>query len=138
MTGGKAIFSKLTGDSTVAALVGTRVVPETGLLGDANFPQVIYRATDDESLSESYGSAGSLVATTYEVASTARTHAGAVALSLAVRAALDRQTGVWGGITVLGCFEQDGGASDTENVSAGPGGLVYVVEHEYRLVYRTS
>jgi hypothetical protein len=85
-----SLVATLTGDATVAALVGSRVYP-TVAKRDATLPLIVYqRITTDRY--DSLATVADLAAGRFQVACWADSYAGASALADAVRAALDHQS----------------------------------------------
>jgi hypothetical protein len=105
MNAGKAIYGRLSTVDAVSALVGNRIEPlESGQARE--YPRIAYDP-DDAERPGGYTSGSGITFTDVSVYCVARTYAGAVALATAVRDAMDRQTGTWGGVVVQGCFFQN-------------------------------
>jgi hypothetical protein len=130
---GKAIYSKLTGDAAVAALLGTRVYPEQAPQDGRTFPLVVYAASDEEVVRSYAGSSG-LESRNVTIECAARTYAQAQDLAAAVKAALDGADGVFGGVTVRGFFLEDQNDAVETNV-AGEDFNVFVASQTYLVWY---
>lgn len=98
MNEGKAIYSILTGDSAVSALVGSRVYPQIAAQGAA-FPFVVYLA-NDLTPSDTKSGVSTLDEVRYEVLAIAETYAEAADLNEKIRTALDRYTGTVSGVVI--------------------------------------
>ena len=98
MKEGKAIYSILTSDSDVSAIVGTRVYPQIAAQGAA-FPFVVY-LINDLTPSDTKSGVSTLDEVRYEVLAIAETYAEAADLNEKIRTALDRYTGTVAGIVV--------------------------------------
>jgi hypothetical protein len=98
MNEGKAIYSILTSDSDVSAIVGTRVYPQIAAQGAA-FPFVVY-LINDLTPSDTKSGVSTLDEVRYEVLAIAETYAEAADLNEKIRTALDRYTGTVAGIVV--------------------------------------
>ena len=98
MNEGKAIYSILTSDSDVSAIVGTRVYPQIAAQGAA-FPFVVY-LINDITPSDTKSGVSTLDEVRYEVLAVSETYAEAADLNEKVRTALDRYTGTVAGIVV--------------------------------------
>jgi len=91
MTEGKAIYSILTSDSDVNAIVGTRVYPQIAAQGAA-FPFVVY-VLQDTSPSDTKSGVSTLDEIRYDIVVASETYAEASDLTNKIRTALDRYTG---------------------------------------------
>jgi len=98
MNEGKAIYSILTSDSAVSAIVGTRVYPQIAAQGAA-FPFVVY-LINDITPSDTKSGVSTLDEVRYEVLAIAETYAETADLNEKIRTALDRYTGTVSGIVV--------------------------------------
>lgn len=98
MNEGKAIYSILTGDSAVSALVGSRVYPQIAAQGAA-FPFVVY-LVNDLTPSDTKSGVSTLDEVRYEVLAIAETYAEAADLNEKIRTALDRYTGTVSGVVI--------------------------------------
>lgn len=98
MNEGKAIYSILTGDSAVIALVGSRVYPQIAAQGAA-FPFVVY-LVNDLTPSDTKSGVSTLDEVRYEVLAIAETYAEAADLNEKIRTALDRYTGTVSGVVI--------------------------------------
>ena len=95
---GKAIFSILTGNAPVEALIGTKIFPNVARV-ETEFPFVIYDVTG-ETPTDYKDSASSLDTTSVMVSCYAETYAGAADLAQKVRTALDRTSVTYNGVIV--------------------------------------
>ncbi len=130
---GKAIYSQLTGDAAVLAIVGTRVYPQASTQNV--YPLIAYEIEqeNEDAISTMRGKEFFVTLTMVcggpdvtDAYSQART------LSAAVKTALDRQSGTWGGINVGGCFFN--GATEQEFTEGANSEALYVeVEHTYHV-----
>ena len=98
MNEGKAIYSILTADSDVNAIVSGRVYPQIAAQGAA-FPFVVY-VINDLTPSDTKSGVSTLDEVRYEVLAIAETYAEAADLNEKVRTALDRYTGTVSGVVV--------------------------------------
>ena len=98
MTEGKAIYSILTSDSDVNAIVGTRVYPQIAAQGAA-FPFVVY-VLQDTSPSDTKSGVSTLDEVRYEIVAAAETYAVLADLTEKIRTALDRYTGTVAGVVI--------------------------------------
>ena len=98
MNEGKAIYSILTSDSDVSAIVGTRVYPQIAAQGAA-FPFVVY-LINDLTPSDTKSGVSTLDEVRYEVLAIAETYAEAADLNEKIRTALDRYTGTVSGVVI--------------------------------------
>ena len=98
MTEGKAIYSILTSDSDVSAIVGTRVYPQIAAQGAA-FPFVVY-VLQDTSPSDTKSGVSTLDEVRYDIVVASETYAEASDLTNKIRTALDRYTGTVAGVVI--------------------------------------
>lgn len=98
MNEGKAIYSILTADSDVNAIVSGRVYPQIAAQGAA-FPFVVY-VINDLTPSDTKSGVSTLDEVRYEVLAIAETYAEAADLNEKIRTALDRYTGTVSGVVV--------------------------------------
>lgn len=98
MTEGKAIYSILTGDSAVSALVGNRVYPQIAAQGAA-FPFIVY-VLQDTSPSDTKSGVSTLDEVRYDIVVASETYAEASDLTNKIRTALDRYTGTVSGVVI--------------------------------------
>jgi hypothetical protein len=132
---GPAIYSKLSGDAAVAAIVGTRIFPEDVPQTLRTFPLIVYTMGDAEHLSNFTGSSH-LANRRVTIESAAMTYEAAQGLADAVRAAFADQSGTWGGITVQGAFIES--QSDAQqSIVAGEDYNVFVIEQEFLIWFAT-
>jgi hypothetical protein len=105
-----AVVSKLASVAGVTALIENRVYPSYDRQTDRTDPLAVY-SLDITPITDFDGPTGVMTAV-LEIAAIAETYAEAVALGKAIYAALEFQSGDWGGVTVQGCFMQDEGERD--------------------------
>ena len=98
MNEGKAIYSILTNDSDVSALIGTRVYPQVAAQGAA-FPFVVY-VLQDNTPSDTKSGVSTLDEIRYDIVAAAETYSELSSLTERIRLALDRYTGTVSGIVV--------------------------------------
>ena len=98
MNEGKAIYSILTNDSDVSALIGTRVYPQVAAQGAA-FPFVVY-VLQDNTPSDTKSGVSTLDEIRYDIVAAAETYSALSSLTERIRLALDRYTGDLGGIEI--------------------------------------
>lgn len=98
MTEGKAIYSILTGDSAVSAIVGNRVYPQIAAQGAA-FPFVVY-VLQDTSPSDTKSGVSTLDEVRYDIVVASESYAEASDLTNKIRTALDRYTGTVSGVVI--------------------------------------
>lgn len=98
MTEGKAIYSILTSDADVNALVSGRVYPQIAAQG-ATFPFVVYLLTN-VGPSDTKSGVSTLDEVRYDIVVAAETYAVAADLTEKVRAALDRYSGTVAGVVI--------------------------------------
>jgi len=103
----QALYGKLSTTAGVTALVGTRIYPhQQPPSGTRTYPLLAYKP-DNREPARLLSGAASLYMRTIDVAAMARTYASAEAIMAAVVAALDNQSGTWGGVTIQGAFLDD-------------------------------
>lgn len=98
MNEGKAIYSILTTDSAVSAIVSTRVYPQIAAQGAA-FPFVVY-VINDITPSDTKSGVSTLDEVRYEILAVAETYAESADLNEKIRTALDRYTGTVAGVVI--------------------------------------
>lgn len=98
MTEGKAIYSILTSDSAVSAIVGNRVYPQIAAQGAA-FPFVVY-VLQDTSPSDTKSGVSTLDEVRYDIVVASESYAEASDLTNKIRTALDRYTGTVSGVVI--------------------------------------
>jgi hypothetical protein len=98
MNEGKAIYSILTNDSDVSALIGTRVYPQVAAQGAA-FPFVVY-VLQDNTPSDTKSGVSTLDEIRYDIVAVAETYSQLTDLTEKIRTALDRYTGTVEGVVV--------------------------------------
>ena len=98
MNEGKAIYSILTSDSDVSAIVGTRVYPQIAAQGAA-FPFVVY-VLQDTSPSDTKSGVSTLDEVRYDIVVASETYAEASDLTEKIRTALDRYSGTVAGVVI--------------------------------------
>lgn len=123
MTEGKAIYSILTGDSDVNAIVGTRVYPQIAAQ-EAAFPFVVY-VLQDTSPSDTKSGVSTLDEVRYDIVVASETYAEASDLTNKIRTALDRYTGTVAGVVIDSIQFID---LDADN---DPGTETYLTSSEY-------
>lgn len=95
---GKAIYSAITGDGTLAGLVSTRVYPDRAVQ-QATLPYIIYTAIDTQPTDTKDG-ASALDIVRVQVDTFASTYDSANTISERVRTVLDRKTGTVGTLSI--------------------------------------
>ena len=123
MTEGKAIYSILTSDSDVSAIVGTRVYPQIAAQGAA-FPFVVY-VLQDTSPSDTKSGVSTLDEVRYDIVVASETYAEVSDLTNKIRTALDRYTGTVAGVVIDSIQFID---LDADN---DPGTETFVTSSEY-------
>ena len=123
MTEGKAIYTILTDDSDVSAIVGTRVYPQVAAQGAA-FPFIVY-VLQDTSPSDTKSGVSTLDEVRYDIVVASETYAEASDLTNKIRTALDRYTGTVAGVVIDSIQFQD---IDADN---DPGTETYLTSSEY-------
>jgi len=98
MNEGKAIYSILTNDSDVSALIGTRVYPQVAAQ-EAAFPFVVY-VLQDNTPSDTKSGVSTLDEIRYDIVAAAETYSELTDLTEKIRTALDRYTGTVEGVVV--------------------------------------
>ena len=98
MNEGKAIYSILTENAGVSAVVGTRVYPQVAAQGAA-FPFVVY-VLQDNTPSDTKSGVSTLDEIRYDIVAAAETYTALSSLTERIRLALDRYSGTVSGIVV--------------------------------------
>ena len=98
MNEGRAIYTILTEDAGVSAVVGTRVYPQVAAQGAA-FPFVVY-VLQDNSPSDTKSGVSTLDEVRYDIVAAAETYTELSSLTERIRLALDRYSGTVSGIVV--------------------------------------
>ena len=98
MNEGKAIYTILTEDAGVSAVVGSRVYPQVAAQGAA-FPFVVY-VLQDNTPSDTKSGVSTLDEIRYDIVAAAETYSELSSLTERIRLALDRYTGTVSGIVV--------------------------------------
>jgi len=98
MNEGKAIYSILTNDSDVSAIIGTKVYPQIAAQGAA-FPFVVY-VLQDNSPSDTKSGVSTLDEIRYDIVAAAETYTELSSLTERIRLALDRYTGTVEGVVI--------------------------------------
>ena len=98
MNEGKAIYTILTEDAGVSAIVGNKVYPQIAAQGAA-FPFVVY-VLQDNSPSDTKSGVSTLDEVRYDIVAAAETYATLSSLTERIRLALDRYTGTVSGVVV--------------------------------------
>ena len=123
MTEGKAIYSILTSDSDVSAIVGTRVYPQIAAQGAA-FPFVVY-VLQDTSPSDTKSGVSTLDEVRYDIVVASETYAQVSDLTNKIRTALDRYSGTVAGVVIDSIQFTD------LDVNNDPGTETYLTSSEY-------
>jgi len=129
----EGIFSLLSADSGVAALVGSRIYP-TQAPQNVTYPCVVYQRVGAERAHHTTGASG-VSEVRMQVASLAESYSGAKALGAAVRAAMDAQRGMWGAVDVLGSTIH----SEMDVLDASPKSdarRLYGIQQDYGIFHR--
>jgi hypothetical protein len=98
MNEGKAIYSILTTDSAVSAIVSSRVYPQIAAQGAA-FPFVVY-VINDITPSDTKSGVSTLDEVRYEILAISENYAEAADLNEKIRTALDRYTGTVAAVVI--------------------------------------
>ncbi len=98
-----ALFTQLTDDPGVSALVDERVFPEFAPMTNQTYPQIVI-ATPDAANEPTFDGPINLMDEKIDVVAIAKTITDVVAVAKAILAAIDGQTGTWGGTVIKGCF----------------------------------
>ena len=98
MNEGKAIYTILTEDAGVSAVVGSRVYPQVAAQGAA-FPFVVY-VLQDNTPSDTKSGVSTLDEIRYDIVAAAETYSALSSLTERIRLALDRYSGTVSGIVV--------------------------------------
>lgn len=98
MNEGRAIYTILTEDAGVSAVVGTRVYPQVAAQGAA-FPFVVY-VLQDNTPSDTKSGVSTLDEIRYDIVAAAETYTALSSLTERIRLALDRYSGTVSGIVV--------------------------------------
>lgn len=98
MNEGKAIYSILSSDSAVNAIVGTRIYPQIAAQG-ASFPFVVY-VMQGTTPSDTKSGVSTLDEVRYDIVAAAETYAEVSDLTNKIRTALDRYTGTVAGVVI--------------------------------------
>lgn len=98
MNEGKAIYSLLTSDAAVNALVNGRVYPQIAAQG-ASFPFAVYLLTDIDP-SDTKSGVSTLDEVRYDIVVAAQTYAAAADLTEKIRTVLDRYSGTVAGVVI--------------------------------------
>ena len=123
MTEGKAIYSILSSDSDVSAIVGTRIYPQIAAQGAA-FPFVVY-VLQDTSPSDTKSGVSTLDEVRYDIVVASETYAEASDLTEKIRTALDRYSGTVAGVVIDSIQFID------LDVNNDPGTETYLTSAEY-------
>lgn len=123
MNEGKAIYSILTSDSAVSAIVGSRVYPQIAAQGAA-FPFAVY-VLQSNSPSDTKSGVSTLDEVRYDIVVASETYAEASDLTEKIRTALDRYTGTVAGVVIDSIQFQD---IDVDN---DPATETFVTSSEY-------
>lgn len=123
MNEGKAIYSILTSDSAVSAIVGSRVYPQIAAQGAA-FPFAVYILQNVEP-SDTKSGVSTLDEIRYDIVVASETYAEASDLTEKIRTALDRYTGTVAGVVIDSIQFQD------IDVNNDPATETFVTSSEY-------
>jgi len=123
MNEGKAIYSILTSDSAVSAIVGTRVYPQIAAQGAA-FPFVVY-LINDITPSDTKSGVSTLDEVRYDIIVASESYAEASDLTNKIRTALDRYSGTVSGVVIDSIQFTD------LDVNNDPGTETYLTSSEY-------
>ena len=103
----RAIYGKLSGDTDITAYVANRIWPHTTSPNEkVLYPCIIYKL-DNRDPGRKYVGQCTLTNRTVDIAVMADTYSDVLAITEIVVDILDNQSGIWGGVTVKGCFHQD-------------------------------
>jgi len=130
---GKAVYSKLSGDTGVAALVGTRIFPNDSKSND--LPQVIYQLKQLE-VGKIYGGFSGMDTIELHVFCLSTDYDSVMSLINAVQTSLDGQSGQWGDREIYLCDQtelNDNSEIDAEadEISLYDFELVYSVKYKH-------
>jgi len=123
MTEGKAIYSILTSDSDVNAIVGTRVYPQIAAQ-EAAFPFVVY-VLQNVDPSDTKSGVSTLDEVRYDIIVASENYAQASDLTEKIRTALDRYSGTVAGVVIDSIQFID------LDVNNDPGTETYLTSAEY-------
>lgn len=123
MVEGKAIYSILTGDTDVNAIVSGRVYPQIAAQGAA-FPFAVYVLQNTDP-SDTKSGVSTLDEVRYDIVVASETYAEASDLTEKIRTALDRYSGTVAGVVIDSIQFQD---LDVDN---DPGTETFVTSSEY-------
>jgi hypothetical protein len=137
MSAGQAFYAKMKSVAEVIDLIGSgddiRVYPCDQPPENRTYPLVVYQGGDDEGADHYAAGVGDLVRESLDIAVVAETYAEARALHRVIQDAIDGQGGVWGWITVQGCFKE--GGSETQTSLADTDRHFIVIESNYLVCY---
>lgn len=102
MNAGKAIYSKLTSDTDVSNLIGTRCFAGQTPTGITTYPMVI-TTEEDEERDTTYSGPSGLIKQEIEVVSKSTSYGNTQNLAEKVLNSLNQGKGTWGAVTVLLC-----------------------------------
>jgi hypothetical protein len=105
-----AIFNRLTTDSGVTNLIGTRVYPSYDRQSDRIYPLVTYKF--DITPQAAFDGTAGIEYAVGKFAAVATTYAGATQVADALYNSLEARSGTWAGVVVQGCYLQENGISD--------------------------
>ncbi len=131
METGKAIYKLLKDSADIGAICADRIYPELAQQ-DADAPFIVYTIVDT-SPSATKNATSKLDTARVELYCLSQDYEEAMDLGIAVRAALDRQSGTISGVQVQSID------FDTSDIQFDPDQRIYVVEHTYQVrVQRTG
>lgn len=135
-----AVFSRLSGDAGVIAMVGTnpsRIFPSNAERPDDVYPLIVYQ-TSGLTTPRSHDGPGNIQYVTVKFACMSLDPDEAKSLGGLVMGLLDTQAGTWGGVVVQGSFLEDDGASDEKvRLIQADGLTVYVREVSFNMTFET-
>lgn len=111
-----ALYSRLTGDAGVFAIIGARMFPHRVPQQSNQFPCIVYDRTSGEHIRSLAGSSGAAWPR-YQLQCWALSYSEAKALGEAVRSALDGFSGTVGTVVINSCLLED----DSDTVEIPPG-----------------
>ena len=128
---GKAIFEKLSNDDRVQPIVGHRVYPIKS--PDEEYPLIVYTYSR---LPDNSIDAPEFAEYTVKVSMVSRSYGDTCELGNAVIEALDRQSGIWGGVAIRSCNLSEPTTEDAESEDGDAGNMFYSQEQTYKVFAR--
>lgn len=126
-----AIFARLSTFPGLTALVATRVYPVEAPQETAR-PYVVFLTVSTQRLNH-LGGPSEVAQARVQIDAYATGYAAAVAIAAQIRAALEKLSGVWGGVVVLGALSLD--ARESYEDAANP--PLYRISHDFSVWHRT-